>query len=141
MAEVSNNPVVANIREEWHWVKPGIEEILHLDKNATIRPEDVYHSVLSGESALYIHDNFFVVATIDIDKYNGRRTFTLALSWAKGRGGANAVTYAKFFEDLARQYNCERIESTSSQTPVADYLVQKVGWEVKEITIGKDIEE
>lgn len=140
MAEVSNNPVVGNIREEWHWVKPGIEEILHLDPNLTFRPEDVYASVLSGESVLYIHDNFFNVATIEVDSFSGKRTFLLWLSWAKERGGANAVTYAKFYEDLARQYNCQRIETKSAQMPAVEYAVQKVGWEITEITFGKDIE-
>jgi hypothetical protein len=141
MAEVSNNPVVASIRNEWDWVKPGIEEILSLDPNATIRPEDVYHSVLSGESALYIHDNFFVVATIDVDQFNGRRTLSSVLSWAKERGGRNFITHSKWFEDLARQFNCERVEAKSSQMPVVDYAVKNMGWEIKEITVGKDIRE
>ena len=140
MAEVSNNPVVANIRQEWHWVKPGIEEILHLDPNLTFRPEDVYASVLSGESVLYVHDNFFNVATIEVDCFTGQRTFLLWLSWAKERGGANAVTYAKFYEDVARQMNCQRIETRSAQMPAVEYAVAKVGWEIKEIIFGKDIE-
>jgi len=140
MAEVSNNPVVANIRQEWDWVKPGIEEILHLDPNLTFRPEDVYASVLSGESVLYVHDNFFNVVTIEVDGFTGQRTFLLWLSWAKERGGANAVTYAKFYEDVARQMNCQRIETRSAQMPAVEYAVAKVGWEIKEIIFGKDIE-
>jgi hypothetical protein len=141
MAEVSNNPTAGNIRREWDWVKPGIEEILSLDPSVTVRPEDVYASVLSGESALYIHDNFFVVATVDVDKYNGRRTFSIVFSWAKERGGANAVTHAEFFEGLARQHNCERIESKSPHMPAVEYAVAKMGWEITEITFGKDIKE
>jgi hypothetical protein len=141
MAEVSNNPVVANIRNEWSWVKAGIEEILHLDPNLTFRPEDVYASVLSGESVLYVHDNFFNVATIEVDMYSGQRTFLLWLMWAKERGGNNSVTYTKFFEDVARQMNCQRIEARSAQMPAVDYAVEKVGWKVKEIIFGKDIEE
>jgi hypothetical protein len=141
MAEVSNNPTTGNIRREWHWVKPGIEEILRLDPNLTFRPEDVYASVLSGESVLYVHDNFFNVATIEVDMYSGQRTFLLWLMWAKERGGNNSVTYTKFFEDVARQMNCQRIEARSAQMPAVDYAVAKVGWEIKEIIFGKDIEE
>ena len=141
MAEVSNNPVVGNIRQEWDWVKMGIEEILHLDKNLTFRPEDVYASVISGESVLYIHDNFFNVVTIEVDQFTGQRTLLLWLSWAKERGGANAVTYAKFYEDLARQMNCQRVETRSAQMRAVEYAVEQVGWEIKEIIFGKDIED
>ena len=132
-------PRVANIREEWHWVKPAIEEILHLDTNLTFRPEDVYHSVLSGESQLWVHPNFFNVATIETDEFTGDKTFLLWLSWAKERGGANAVTFAEFYEKVATQLNCSRIETRSCQMPAVEYAVSKVGWEIREIIFGKDL--
>ena len=132
-------PRVANIREEWDWVRTGIEEILHLDKNLTFRPEDVYASVLSGESQLWVHPNFFNVATIETDEFTGDKTFLLWLSWAKERGGANAVTFASFYEDVARRYGCQRIETKSCQMPAVQYAVDKVGWEITEITFGKEL--
>ena len=132
-------PRIANIREEWDWVKQGIEEILHLDHNLTYRPEDIYHSVLSGESQLWVHPDFFNVATIENDPFNGDKTFLLWLSWARERGGANAVTFAGFYEDVARQLGCHRIETRSVQMPAVQYAVDKVGWEISEITFGKDL--
>jgi hypothetical protein len=132
-------PRVANIREEWHWVKLGIEEILHLDPNLTFRPEDVYASCVGGESQLWVHPNFFNVATIEVDEFTGDRTFLLWLSWAKERGGANAVAFASFYEDVARQCNCQRIETRSAQMPAVQYAVDKVGWEIKEIIFGKNL--
>lgn len=143
MEEVSAElvyPRVANIREEWDWVRQGIEEILHLDTNLTFRPEDIYASVLKGESQLWVHPNFFNVATIETDEFTGSKTFLLWLSWARERGGANAVTFASFYEDVARQYNCTRIETRSCQMPAVQYAVDKVGWEIREIIFGKDLE-
>ena len=139
-SDVIAYPKVANIREEWHWVKPGVEEILHLDPNLTFRPEDIYASCVSGESQLWVHPNFFNVATIEVDQFTGDRTFLLWLSWAKERGGANAVTFASFYEDVARQYNCQRIETRSAQMPAVQYAVDKVGWDIREIIFGKDLE-
>ncbi len=144
MEEVSNNPVVpvlGNVRHEWDWVKMGIEEILHLDPNLTYRPEDVYASILSGDSQLWVHPNFFNVTTIDTDMYTGDRTFLIWLSWAKERGGANAVTYAPFYEQVARYYKCQRIETRSAQMPAVDYAIEKVGWEIREIIFGKDLDQ
>ena len=133
------NPKPANIREEWHWVRDGVEEILRLDHNLTFRAEDIYASCVSGESQLWVHPNFFNVATIEVDPFTGDRTFLLWLSWAKERGGANAVTFAKFYENVARQLNCQRIETRSAQMPAVQYAVDKVGWEIKEIIFGKDL--
>lgn len=143
MEEVSTDvivyPKVANIREEWDWVKLGIDEILHLDKNLTYRPEDIYASVIRGESQLWVHPNFFNVCMIQTDEFTGDKTFVIWISWAKERGGANAVTFASFYEDVARQYGCAHIETKSVQMPAVEYAVDKVGWEITEITFGKDL--
>jgi hypothetical protein len=132
-------PRVANIREEWDWVKLGLEEIQQLDPNVSWRPEDIYASVLSGESLLWVHPDFFNISIVETDEFTGHKTFMLWISWAKRRGGANAVTYAKFYEDVARHLNCQRISTKSVQMPAVEYAVDKVGWEITEITFGKDL--
>lgn len=134
-------PQIANIRAEWDWVKEGLEEILHLDPNLTWRPEDIYASVLSGESHLWVHPDFFNISTVEIDEFTGERTFLLWISWARKRGSANAVTYAKFYEDVARQVNCQHISTKSVQMRAVDYAIKQVGWEITEITFGKDLRE
>ena len=132
-------PVISNIRQEWDWVKPGLEEILHLDPNLTWRPEDIYASVIAGESHLWVHPNFFVVSTVETDLFTGDKTFLLWIAWARQRGGANAVTYGNFYEDVARQLGCQFISTKSVQMPAVEYLNEKVGWEITEITLGKDL--
>ena len=132
-------PVVSNIRREWDWVKAGLEEILHLDPNLTWRPEDIYASVISGESHLWVHPDFYNISTVETDEFTGEKTFLLWISYARQRGGANAVTYAKFYEDVARQLGCQHISTKSVQMPAVEYAVEKVGWGITEITFGKDL--
>ena len=132
-------PRKANIREEWHWVRLGIEEILHLDQNLTYQPEDVYASIVNGDSELWVHPNFFTVLTIGTDEYTGDRTLVIWLMWAKERGGANSVTFTEFYENLGRHYGCTRIEGHSTQMPAVEYAERQVGWTVSSITFGKDL--
>ena len=35
-------PVVGDVRQEWDWVKVGVQEILNAQPQLTFRPEDVY---------------------------------------------------------------------------------------------------
>ena len=69
------------------------------------------------------------------------KTFLLvAAPGPRERGGANnAVTFASFYEDVARQRQCSRIETRSVQMPAVDYAVEKVGWQIREIVFGKDL--
>ena len=68
-------------------MKQGLEEILHLDPNLTWRPEDVYASVIAGDSHLWVHPNFFNISTVETDLFTGDKTFLLWVSWARQRGG------------------------------------------------------
>lgn len=134
-------PQKASIREEWHWVKPGIEEILHLDKHLNYLPEDVYASVINGDSELWVHPDFFTVLTIETDDYNGDRTLLIWLMWAKERGKGNAIQYTEFYENLGRYYGCKRVAGKGVQMPAIQYAIDKVGWEISEITFSKDLYE
>ena len=132
-------PQLANIREEWHWVKQGIEEILHLDPNLTFRPEDVYHSVLSGESHLWTHPDFFVVTTFETDVFNGDKTFLIWLSWSRTKGLGNAAKHFTFFEGVAKQSGCQNIQVRTPHERVGEYIEQDLGWKCRDRFFGKDL--
>ena len=51
-AESADKPVLAHIREEWDWVKRGIEEILAEQPQLTFRAEDVYAACLIRSAPL-----------------------------------------------------------------------------------------
>ena len=130
-------PVVGNLREEWHWVKKGIEEIIRLDPYVTYIPEDVYHSIKSGESTLWVHPDIFTVTSITTDVFNEERTLTIWLAWAKKRGTKNAAYHMPFYEEVARRANCATVEVRSIQTPVVDFFTRDLGYEISDITLSK----
>ena len=77
------NPARANIREEWAWVKQGIEEILAEQPQLTFIPEDVYAACLNQEAHLWVAPEGFVITTGERDEFTGARTFLVWLAWAK----------------------------------------------------------
>jgi len=137
--EEATNPVIANIRAEWDWVRPGIEEVLHLDVNADYRPEDVYASCVMGESHLWVHPEGFVVTTSEINKYTGERSLLIWIAHAKQRGGSVATDYTAFFEDVARNTGHSHIQTITPHEPLADYLIATAGWQKQHIILGKDL--
>ena len=44
MEERSDEPQLADIRDHWHWVRDGIQEILTDQEQLTFIPEDVFFS-------------------------------------------------------------------------------------------------
>jgi hypothetical protein len=134
-------PVMANIRAEWDWVKEGVEEILNLSRHLTWRPEDIYASCLSGESALWIRDHdWFVVSTIEVDQFNGARTFLIWLSWTRDRGNGVASEMWPFFEMVARQSGCDMIEVRTEHKRVGEYIETDLGWDCQQMVFSKDLD-
>ena len=74
-----DKPLLANVRQEWDWVKQGIDEILAEQPQLTFRPEDVYAAVLNGEALLWVAPEGFVVTTVEVDEFTGAKTFLLWL--------------------------------------------------------------
>ena len=71
--ETSINPVAADIRREWDWVKQGIEEILAQQPQLTFRAEDVYAECVSGEAILWVAPEGFVITGTEFDRFNGQK--------------------------------------------------------------------
>lgn len=134
------NPRPANIREEWGWVRPGIEEVLSLDGYAGYRPEDVYAACLSNEATLWVHPDGFVVTTSEISRYTGEKTFLLWIASAKTRGGAVATDYTAFFEGVAKESKHVLLKTMTPHEPLAEYLVANSGWQKIYTILGKDLQ-
>lgn len=134
-------PVMANIRAEWDWVKEGVEEILNLSRHLTWRPEDIYASCLSGESALWVYNkDWFVVTTVEVDQFNGDRTFLIWLSWTRERGFGVAAEVWPFFEMVARQSGCNMIEVRTEHKKVGEYIEADLGWGCQQMVFSKDLD-
>ena len=93
----------AQIREEWDWVKAGIEEILFEQAQLTFRPEDVYAACLNEEAHLWVAPEGFVISTSELDPFTGARTFLLWLAWAKKRDRAAQLSTCPFLNRLLKK--------------------------------------
>jgi hypothetical protein len=130
-------PVVGDIRKEWHWVRKGIEEVISLDPYVTYIPEDVYHSIKSGESTLWVHPDIFTITSIQTDSFSGERTFVIWLAWAKEMGGNHQASHMPFYEEVARHSNCVAVEARSIQMPVVNFLRRDHDYQISDITLTK----
>jgi hypothetical protein len=141
--EASSNsmkqPVMANIRAEWDWVKEGVEEIKSISPRVTWRPEDVYASCLSGESALWTSErDWFAVTTIKTDPFNGERSLFGWLMWSRRRGENIAHFISSFLESIARQSGCVSVEAETTEDRLVEYY-KTIGYESDHVTVRKQL--
>ena len=128
-----DKPLLANVRQEWDWVKQGIDEILAEQPQLTCRPEDVYAAVLNGEALLWVAPEGFVITTEQSDEFTGAKTFFIWLAWAKERGQSCAIKYLPFFAKLAKENGYKNIETRTPVSTLEDYFLVE-GW-VKDTVI------
>jgi hypothetical protein len=95
--------------------------------------------VLSGESHLWTHPDFFVVTTFETDVFNGDKTFLIWLSWSRTKGLGNAAKHFTFFEGVAKQSGCQNIQVRTPHERVGEYIEQDLGWKCRDRFFGKDL--
>ena len=122
-----NNPVIANIRVEWDWVKTGIEEILADQPQLTYRPEDVYAECVNGTATLFIQGRNFAITQMEVDQYSSNKTFLIWLAWTEERGLNHAARLIAFFEQIARDCGCTIIENRTPVDKLGEYFIEN-GW-------------
>ena len=123
----ADKPLLANVRQEWDWVKRGIEEIIAEQPQLTFRPEDVYAAVLNGEALLLVAPEGFVITTEECDEFTGAKTFLVWLAWAKERGQSCVIKYYSFFAQAAKEHGFTSIEVRTPVTSLEGYLLAE-GW-------------
>lgn len=140
---VSDVPVVADIRKEWDWVQIGVREILLGQPQLAYRPEDVYADCVTGAATLFIdeHQNF-AVTTVEVDRFTGASTFLIWLAWCSGKGLRHTSfleLYTPFFERVARDCKCDFVEARSSLDKLNEYYL-KSGWDLETRVFRRKIE-
>jgi hypothetical protein len=132
------NPIAANIRAEWVWVKRGIEEILAEQPQLTFRPEDVYAACLNGEAQLWVAPEGFAITTSEIDEFTGDRTLLFWLSWTRERGQSCAIKYMPFFADLARANGFRNLELRTPVSALEDYFLAE-NWKKDTVVYTREL--
>ena len=133
-----DKPTFAQVREEWVWVKRGVEEILAEQPQLTFRPEDVYAACLNGEAHLWVAPEGFVITTAEVDEFTGAKTFLLWLAWAKNRGQSCAIKYLPFFAELARENGFKNIETRTPVTALENYFLAE-GWKKDTVIYTREL--
>ena len=124
-----SQPVIGNIREEWSWVKVGLEEILKADKTLTFKVEDVYALCLMEQAVLWVSDGGFCITTTEVDEFTSEKTLLLWLSWTPKRGDKVGLVHTKFFLDTAKEAGYAKLEIRSKIKEVGKYLTDS-GWSI-----------
>lgn len=134
-----SDPVLADIKEYWHWVRPALEEIIDATPFMELIPEDVYWACKAEDAHLWVTDDGFLVTTVTHEVFTGVRSLLVWFAYARRRGGEEAITYISFFEQVARDIGAKYVETKTAHRNIADYLEQKVGWQLELITLKKDV--
>tara|TARA_B100000401_G_C52117451_1_gene398704 strand:- start:56 stop:472 length:417 start_codon:yes stop_codon:yes gene_type:complete len=126
-----STPVVGDVRQEWDWVKVGVQEILDAQPQLTFRPEDVYADCIAGKATLFIDEyQSFAVTTIEVDRFTGQNTFLIWLAWCSRKGlkhNSSMEMYTPFFEQVARDCKCSSLETKTPLNKLNDYYLDN-GW-------------
>jgi hypothetical protein len=134
----ADKPLLANVRQEWEWVKRGIEEIIAEQPRLTFRPEDVYAAVLNGEALLWVAPEGFVITTEQDDEFTDKKSFFVWLAWTKERGQSCVVKYFSFFAQIAKQHGFSHIEVRTPITALEEYLLAE-GWEKNTVVYTREL--
>jgi hypothetical protein len=126
-------PIVADIRREWDWVRPGVEEIIAGQPQLTYRPEDVYAACVNQEATLFVRKgasgNDFAVTMIEVDKYSGHKVMVMWLANIEQRGRKQAIRLMEFFDQVGRDCGCSYIEGKTAFEALGEYYL-KNGWDL-----------
>ena len=128
MEERSDDPQLADIRDHWHWVRDGIQEILEDQKQLTFIPEDVYAACVNGEAQLWVASEGFVITTGLKDEYARTSTLLIWIAWAEERGKDGVLKYMTFFSEEASKAGYIELEVRTPKPFTQRWL--DAGWEL-----------
>lgn len=107
------------LHSAWPRIKKGVEELAGMAGNWW--PEDVYSSLKSSESQLYVCEPGFVVITPKRDGYTNEVSLHVWLAWAEAHGAS--VECIPQIETMARNLGAGKITLHSPRRGF-----EKTGW-------------
>jgi hypothetical protein len=138
MEEVSY-PVVTDIRVNWHWIRPIIEDILEDSPQFTYIPEDVYAACKSGDAHCWVHDGGFLISKFDLDPFTGGRTFFVWVAGAKDIGKDFGTKFVEFFKQAAAQNGCNKMQASTGVSEIEKHFIH-TGWKKDHVVFTQSLE-
>lgn len=133
-----DTPKVADIREEWDWVKAGVQKILDSNKHLTYRAEDVYAACVGGQAVLWTTEEGFAITTTEVDEFTNNKTLLIWIAWTKRKGGKVGIVHTDFFTDLAKEHGYATLEIRSSVESLGTYLTSN-GWAIDTVVYSRRV--
>lgn len=133
------DPYVADIYNEWDWVKVGVDEIISTVPYITYRAEDVYAKVKNKEATLWVITEGFIITTTEFDEFSGEKSMLLWLCWVNAKGNHRARRHIAFFDRVAKEAGYDSITLCSSIPAMQKYLLDD-GWDIETIMYKREIQ-
>lgn len=128
----------ADIREHWHWVRQGIEEILEEHKHLTFIPEDVYAECKAGRALLWVGPEVWAVTTVERDQFTGAQTCLIWLMWSSSKSTPAIFKYLRVMENIAAKSGFQGIEARTPLKGLGKSL-ERAGWSLDHIVYRKEL--
>ena len=136
--DVTNYPRMADIREEWHWVRQVIAELIEENPDVDAIPEDIYADCRAGRAHLWVADDYVLITEFEISNYSGKRHLCIAYAKATSQGGKLAPDALDYMDKFAEANNCDGIIFGTRHQPLIDYLCSDVGFRVSTQILRRD---
>ena len=123
------DPQLADIRQCWDVIKPGILEILSETPSLTFIPEDVYSECVNERAFLFTSPIGFLVLTIEVDRFTKDKTLYMWLAYTYRKGGHQWFAHKNWMNKMAQSFGCKNIEAQSAVPEMESYAVEN-GWKL-----------
>lgn len=135
---IEHDPYVADVYNEWDWVKVGVDEIIATSPYISYRAEDVYAKIKSKEAVLWVIQEGFIVTTTCIDEFSDHKSMLMWLCWVKNKGQNRARKHIEFFDRVAAEAGYDSISLCSSIPAMQKYLLDD-SWDIETIVYRRGI--
>ncbi len=140
MEEADLTPRIGNIRQEWHWVRPVLEELLADNPDCGTIPEDVYYEVKSGNAHLWVSPHYLVITQFEFDVHSGEKALFIWFAWSREKGANFGLTVMQHMEQFAKNNQCKSITFGTRYQPLINYLCSDMGFRVSTQILTREVE-
>jgi hypothetical protein len=140
MEEADLTPRPGNVRHEWHWVRPVLEELLADNPDCGTIPEDVYHEIKSGNAHLWVSPHYLVITQFEFDVHSGEKVLFIWFAWSREKGANFGLTVMQHMEQFAKSNQCKSITFGTRYQPLIDYLCSDMGFRVSTQILTREVE-
>lgn len=129
---------IGDIREEWWWIRPAIEELLAENPTLTYIPEDVYAEVKAERAMLFVAEGGFAVTTSKVDQFSGEKTLLMWIYWSRPRKAPALFRHMEGMRQVAEATGHTWIEARTKSERWGNALARR-GWELDDLVYRKPV--